>query len=121
MCRGQLTGILHVHAEIPKLLEADAANVDNVITLGDGRLGVLAVCQGSTDGHDEASEVFVKGKEAEQFGGRLAIRLGLGLDLRSRFLIRSHRLGRQVLHFVDIDGDAASVSSTRPLGILQRV
>jgi hypothetical protein len=41
MRRRQLRSILHMSLQIPKLLQSHSADVDNIIALGNGRLGMF--------------------------------------------------------------------------------
>lgn len=80
----QLAGRLHVALEVPELLEADAADVDEVGGQGDRGARVLAVGQLGAQGLGEAGEVLVEGEEADQLGrgvhrGRGRGGLGVGL------------------------------------------
>lgn len=63
--------------EVPKLLEADTGDVDNVGAHGDGHVGVVAIRQLRAKGLVEARQVLVEGEETQQAGRRLAVRLGL--------------------------------------------
>lgn len=65
---GQLAGGLHVALEVPELLEAYAADVDDVGGEGDRGARVLAVGQLGAEGLGEAGEVLVEGEEADQLG-----------------------------------------------------
>lgn len=81
---GQLASGLHVSLEVPELLEADAADVDDVGGQGDRGARVLAVDQLGAQGLGEAGEVLVEGEEADQLGRGVHRRgrgggLGVGL------------------------------------------
>lgn len=77
MGRGQLGCGLHVAFEVPKLLEPNARDVDNVGAHRHGHVGVLAICQLRAKGLVETRQVLVEGKEPQEAGRRLAIGLGL--------------------------------------------
>lgn len=118
MRRSQHTRILHMALQIPKLLQPDAADVDDIRGRDNRGLRVGAR-QARAHGHDEVEEVLVEGEQTEQSlrdGGRL-VRLGLGLGRHGR-VVRGHVLAVQVLDLEDVDGDAAAVSSAGPLGVL---
>ena len=117
---GQLRRHLHVALEVPELLDAGAADVDDVSAHGDGDVRVLAVRQLGAEGHVEAGQVLVEGEEAQQARGRLAVGLGVGEGASALFLVGGHRLGVEVGDFVDVQRDAAAISSAGPLGILRR-
>jgi hypothetical protein len=107
--------ILHVRFEVPKLLQAHSANVDNVVALRYGRLGVLSVDGGAQRLH-ESDQGLIQGEQTEVLGrdlGRCGFR-------RSEMLL----IGRDVLRvercdFKEIDGDAALVTTAEPLGVLR--
>ena len=110
MRRRQLTGILHVAPQIPKLFQPDARNVDNVVALRYRRVGVRPLAQRGAERHDEGGQVFVQSKEAEEFGGRSSFELGVRNLGRGRgFGVGGHGSGVERGDFEDVDGNAAFI------------
>lgn len=108
--RGQLAGGLHVALEVPELLEADAADVDDVGREGDRGAGVLAVRQLGAQRLGEARQVLVEGEEADQLGRRVhrgRRRGGLGVGLVDRLLVGGDGLGVEVADLEEVERDAA--------------
>ena len=63
--------------EVPKLLQSDTADIDNVIALGDGGLGVVSLDVGAQR-EDEPRQRLVQGEQAEVLGsdlGRCCLRI----------------------------------------------
>lgn len=107
---GQLAGGLHVALEVPELLEADAADINNVGGEGDRGARVLAVGQLGAQGLGEAGQVLVEGEEADQLGRRVHRgrgRRGLGVGLVDGFLVGRDGLGVEVADLEEVEGDAA--------------
>lgn len=119
MSGSQDTGVLHVTLQVPKLLQADAANVDDVCGGDNGGLGIGARQTGA-QGHDEVEEVLIEGEKAEQALrdlGRL-VRFRGGGGIGHGGVVSRHVLAVQVFDLKHIDGDTAAVSAARPLGVL---
>lgn len=108
MCSSQRTGILHVAPQVPKLLETDFGDVDNVVRLVNRRFRIGASRYCRAEWHDEPGQVFVQCEQPQTRHRRS----------RVERRIRRHFLGVQLSNFVQIDGDAALVSSAGPLRIL---
>jgi hypothetical protein len=111
-------GILHMRPQIPELLQANTRNVHNVIALRNWRLRVVSILESRAQWHDEADQIFVQRKQAEQLRWSLSVRLRLGFGFLRRLLICSHRFRIQVLHLEYVHWDAAAIPSTCPLGVL---
>jgi hypothetical protein len=114
MRRCQHRRILHVVLQVPKLLQSHPTDVDDVVALRYRCLGMFAV-YGRTKGHDKACQRLVQGEQAQVLGrdfGRGQSGLGEVLFVGGDVLNIERRDAEEV------DGNAASVASSEPLGIL---
>lgn len=62
MCSSQRTGILHVAPQVPKLLQTDSGDVDNIVRLVNGRFWIGASRYCRTEWHNESGQVFIQCK-----------------------------------------------------------
>lgn len=119
---GELGGGLHVALEVPKLLEADARDVDNVGAEGNGHVRALAVGELRGKRLAEARQVLVQRKQAQQAGGRLAVRLGLGKGrVGALLLVVGYGFRVERANLKHVERDAAAVAAACPLRILYEV
>ena len=100
--------------QVPELLQPNIANIDDVVALRDGRLG-MRPCDHRAEGRDEAGEGLIEGEQAEVLGcdfRRCCLGLGEG------FLVRRDILRVQRCNLKKVQRDTALVTSAEPLGVL---
>ena len=115
MCSRKLTRIAHVIPQVEQLRQAYSTHVDNVVTLTDRRLGMLSVRQGRTERQHEPTQILVQREELEHLPWHF--RVG-----RLVLLVLACRVGRDILriqiaNLIDIEWNAALVSSPCPLRV----
>jgi hypothetical protein len=113
------TSILHMRPKIPKLLQANSANIHNIITLRNRRARVISIHQRRAQRHHESYQVFVEGEEAEEFWGGLAVRFGFRTRFFGGLFVRGHCFAVEVSDFVDVDGNPAAITAAGPLWVLR--
>lgn len=118
MGRCELTSSLHVSLQVPKLLQADPRDINDVGAQGDGSVAVLAVSKLRRQRLGEASEVLVQRKQAHHARGRLAVELGFAKGrFLAQLLISSDCLAVELLDLEQVDGNAATVAAAKPLRV----
>lgn len=110
----QLTSGLHMRLEVPEHAYTDMRDVDDVGAQGNGGLGVFAIDAFGRQGLDEAGQVFVQRKQAQQLRRRLSIGLGLAVGGLGRLLIVVDGFGVEVADLKDVDGDAPTEAKDGP-------
>jgi len=121
MSSSKRTSILHMPPQVPKLLQSYSTNIHNIITLRNGRSGVISIHQSCAQRHHESCQVFVEGKEAEKFRRGLAVCSCFRVGFFGGFLVRRHPFAVQMLDFVDIDRNPAAIAAAGPLWVLYNV
>lgn len=116
--RSEGASILHMRPQIPELLQAYTGNVHNIIALSNWRIWIVSILERCAQWHDEANQIFVQRKQAQQLCWSLSVRLCLGLGFLRRLLICRHRFRIQMFHLEYVHWDATAIPSTCPLGIL---
>jgi hypothetical protein len=119
MRRRQNASILHMILQIPKLRQTNTRNIDNVRRVRNGNLRI-----GSFKARDErqhkVEQVVIQGEERQHLCWRLQLLVGRQAVLISRscFLILADGFGIEVLDHEEVDGYAALIAMSGPLGIL---
>ena len=101
--------------QIPQLRKPDAAQIDNVIALANRRLRVFSIRDGRAQWQDESTQVLIQREQLQHLPGHFRV----GGEFPAVFAVgvHAHRLRIDLGDFVDVEGDAAFVSSTRPLRV----
>lgn len=119
MRSSQCAGSLHVCLQVPELLQANTRDIYHVVAHGDGHLWHVPVLELRAEGHVEAREVLVEGEQAEHTGRGLTVGVGFAEGgLGALLLVLADGLVVEGLDFEDVEGDATSIATAGPLGVL---
>ena len=118
MRSGEDAGGLHVALEIPEFFKTHSCHVNNVCAQSDWDVSVCAIAQLRRQRLSKSGQIFIERKQPQQSFGRPAVPPGFAVSLVGRLLIGMDGLGMEVANLEKINGDAPSISSSSPLGVL---